>query len=94
MINTLIFFSLEGASPMASIAKLVAMESILEQMAGELVLEVQEGRVKMDEELMQCMESLVTSARKTQIFREKKEAAEIQSLQEETTEEQRIRMAC
>ncbi|MBF0453706.1 MAG: hypothetical protein HQL72_02685 [Magnetococcales bacterium] len=81
---------------MASIAKLVAMESILEQMAGELVLEVQEGRTRMDEELMQCMESLVVAARKTQVFREKREASEMHDLQQETTEEyqQRMRMAC
>lgn len=77
---------------MASIAKLVAMESILEQMAGELVLEVQEGRTRVDEELMQCMESLVVSARKTQIFREKMEAAEMKDLQEESAEEYQLRM--
>jgi hypothetical protein len=81
---------------MASVAKLVAMESILEQMAGELVLEVQEGRTQVDEELMQCMESLVVSARKTQIFREKMEASGQKDLQDETTAEQqeRMRMAC
>ncbi|MBF0356957.1 MAG: hypothetical protein HQL70_00035 [Magnetococcales bacterium] len=78
---------------MASIAKLIAMESILEQMAGELVLEVKEGRAQVNEELMQCMESLVVSARKTQIFREKKEAEEVQELRDEITGEQR-RMAC
>ena len=77
---------------MASIAKLVAMESILEQMAGELVLEVQEGRTKVDEEMMQCMESLVTSARKTQLFREKMEASEMKDLQAESGNQSR--MAC
>ena len=81
---------------MASIAKLVAMESILEQMAGELVLEVQGGKTLVDEEIMQCMESLVIAARKTQLVREKREAAEMKGLQEETSDEleQRIRMAC
>ena len=81
---------------MASIAKLVAMESILEQMAGELVLEVQEGRTLVDEQLMQCMESLVVAARKTQVFREKRELAEMNELEEETADEQlqRMRMAC
>ena len=78
---------------MASIAKLVAMESILEQMAGELVLEVQEGRTQVDEELMQCMESLVLSARKTQIFREKKEATEMQDLRDESNTAELSRMA-
>jgi hypothetical protein len=81
---------------MASIAKLVAMESILEQMAGDLVLEIQEGKTQVGEELMLCMESLVSSARKTQIFREKVEAEEMKDLQAESLEEQqrRIRMAC
>ncbi|MBF0449014.1 MAG: hypothetical protein HQL67_12520 [Magnetococcales bacterium] len=79
---------------MASIAKFVAMESILEQMAGELVLEVQEGRTKVDEELMQCMESLVIAARKTQIVREKREMDEINDLQDESTEAYQQRMAC
>ncbi|MBF0447006.1 MAG: hypothetical protein HQL67_02280 [Magnetococcales bacterium] len=79
---------------MASIAKFVAMESILEQMAGELVLEVQEGRTKVDEELMQCMESLVIAARKTQIAREKRERDEIKDLQNENADAYQQRMAC
>lgn len=82
---------------MASIAKLVAMESILEQMAGELVLEVQEGRTQVNEEMMQCMESLVISARKTQVYREKMEADEILTIREgladTITGRQRVRMA-
>ncbi len=78
---------------MASIAKLVAMESILEQMAGDLVLEIQQGKTQVDEELMQCMESLVTSARMTQIYREKMEAAEIKELREESMEDIQHRMA-
>ncbi|MBF0434961.1 MAG: hypothetical protein HQL77_06255 [Magnetococcales bacterium] len=59
---------------MASIAKLVAMESILEQMTGELVLDVQSGRMMVSEELMQSLESLVDATRKIQIVRENMEA--------------------
>ncbi len=78
---------------MASIAKLVAMESILEQMAGELVLDVQEGRIEVNEDFMQCMEAIVQSARKTQIYREKREATLMDSLQDGSEEKQRIMMA-
>ncbi|MBF0108163.1 MAG: hypothetical protein HQL76_03175 [Magnetococcales bacterium] len=59
---------------MASIAKLVAMESILEQMTGELVLDVQSGRMSVSEELMQGLEALVDATRKIQIVRENMEA--------------------
>ena len=72
---------------MASIAKLVAMESILEQMTGELVLDVQSGRMSVSEELMQSLESLVDATRKIQIVREHmEESAGLDAEMEETEE--------
>lgn len=72
---------------MASIAKLVAMESILEQMTGELVLDVQSGRMSVSEELMQGLESLVDATRKIQIVRENMEvSAGLDSEKEEEEE--------
>lgn len=59
---------------MSNVAKLVAMESILEQMTGELVLDVQNGKLGMNEQLMVCLEALVDATRKTQIVREIMEA--------------------
>lgn len=72
---------------MASIAKLVAMESILEQMTGELVLDVQSGRMGVSEELMQCLESLVDSTRKIQVVRENMEASAGSSTDQGLSEE-------
>ncbi|MBF0147728.1 MAG: hypothetical protein HQL84_13400 [Magnetococcales bacterium] len=82
---------------MASIAKLVAMESILEQMTGELVLDVQSGRMGVSEELMQSLEALVDATRKIQIVRENMEAsAGVTAGQEESEAEEplyRFRLA-
>ncbi|MBF0132418.1 MAG: hypothetical protein HQL75_07520 [Magnetococcales bacterium] len=72
---------------MASIAKLVAMESILEQMTGELVLDVQSGRMSVSEELMQSLESLVDATRKIQIVREHMEERSGLDAEREETEE-------
>ncbi|HIJ85283.1 MAG: hypothetical protein HW380_1463 [Magnetococcales bacterium] len=72
---------------MASIAKLVAMESILEQITGELVLDVQSGRMGVSEEIMQSLESLVDATRKIQIVRENMEAEAGENMTQEETEE-------
>lgn len=59
---------------MATIPRFVAMETILENIAEKLVEDVKEGALPMNEQVMECLEALVTATRKTQIVRENLEA--------------------
>ena len=59
---------------MATIPRFVAMETILENIAGKLVEDVQEGTLAMSEPVMECLEALITATRKLQIVRENAEA--------------------
>lgn len=61
---------------MATIPRFVAMETILENITGKLVEDVQEGELAMSEPVMECLEALITATRKLQIVREMAEAAQ------------------
>ena len=61
---------------MATIPRFVAMETILENIAEKLVEDVKTGDLPMDEQVMECLEALVTATKKTQIVRESLEAKE------------------
>ena len=72
---------------MANIARLVAMESIFENIAGKLVVDVKEGNLPMSDAVLSCMETIVEAARKTQIVRELME-------EQNATQAQNLRMVC
>ena len=55
---------------MATIPRLVAMETILENIAGKLVEDVKEGALPMSQQVIECLESLVDATQKTQTVRE------------------------
>ncbi|MBF0402289.1 MAG: hypothetical protein HQL80_05685 [Magnetococcales bacterium] len=59
---------------MATIPRFVAMETILENIAGKLVEDVKEGELSMTEPVIECLEALITATRKLQIVREIAEA--------------------
>ena len=59
---------------MATIPRLVAMETLLENMTGQLVDDVKEGDLAMSEPVIECLEALVTATKKLQIVRENLEA--------------------
>lgn len=55
---------------MATVPRLVAMETILENIAEKLVSDVKEGTLPMSQQVMECLEALVDATQKTQIVRE------------------------
>ncbi|MEO5348353.1 MAG: hypothetical protein H7836_01715 [Magnetococcus sp. YQC-3] len=59
---------------MATIPRLVAMETLLENMTGQLVDDVKEGELAMNEPVLECLEALVTATKKLQTVRENLEA--------------------
>ena len=61
---------------MATIPRFVAMETLLENIAEKLVEDVKEGALPMNEQVMECLEALVTATSKTQIVREMLESDE------------------
>ena len=61
---------------MATIPRFVAIETILENIAEKLVEDIKEGALPMSEQVMECLESLVTATKKAQIVRETLEEQE------------------
>ena len=60
---------------MANIPRLVAMETLLENIADKLVMDVKDGELPMNNEVLECLEAIVEAAKKTQIVRESAEMA-------------------
>ncbi len=72
---------------MANIARLVAMETLLENIADKLVMDVKEGELPMNNEVLECLETVVEAAQKTQIVRESAE-------REQELPSKKYRLAC
>lgn len=66
---------------MATVPRFVAIETILENIAEKLVEDVKGGDLPMDEQVMECLESLLTATRKAQIVRERLEAKQADTTQ-------------
>ena len=59
---------------MINIPRLVAMETLLENIAGQMVIDVKTGDLPMHDKVLGALETIVEAARQTQVVREMMEA--------------------